>query len=78
MLSLSLGFSHPIDFDLPEGIEAKVVANKITILGSNKELVGFVAAKVRAFRPPEPYKGKGVRYSTEKILRKAGKTGAKK
>jgi large subunit ribosomal protein L6 len=75
---LNLGFSHPIDYKLPQGVEAKVTKNEIVISGINKELVGFVAAKIRSFRPPEPYKGKGVRYSDEVIIRKAGKTGAKK
>ena|SRR3989338_6606330 len=77
-LNLSLGFSHAIDYKLPEGITAKVNKNQIDITGSNKELVGFVAATVRGFRPPEPYKGKGLKYLTETIIRKAGKTGAKK
>lgn len=77
VLNLSLGFSHPIDFALPAGITAKVVKNQIDIEGSDKELVGQVAAKVRSFRPPEPYKGKGVKYTTETIIRKAGKTGKK-
>ena len=77
MLNLNLGFSHPIDFTLPAGITAKVTKNQIDIEGSNKELVGQVASEVRAFREPEPYKGKGVRYTTEKIIRKAGKAGGK-
>lgn len=77
-LNLSLGFSHPVDFALPAGVEAKVTKNVIEIFGSDKELVGFVAAKVRSFRPPEPYKGKGIKYSDEVIIRKAGKTGSKK
>lgn len=74
-LTLNLGYSHPIDYKLPAGIEAKVTKNVIDISGCNKELVGFVAAKVRSFRPPEPYKGKGVKYIDEVIIRKAGKTG---
>ena len=77
-MTLNLGFSHPIDYELPEGVSAKVVKNTIAISRANKELVGFAAAKIRSFRPPEPYKGKGVRYSDEVIIRKAGKTGAKK
>lgn len=77
-LTLNLGYSHPIEYALPEGISAKVNKNVIDISGANKELVGFVAAKVRSFRPPEPYKGKGVKYADEHIVRKAGKTGAKK
>ncbi len=77
-LVLNLGYSHPIEYELPEGISAKVAKNVIEISGASKELVGFVAAKVRSFRPPEPYKGKGVKYSDEHIIRKAGKAGAKK
>jgi large subunit ribosomal protein L6 len=77
-LTLNLGYSHPIDYELPTGVTAKVVKNEIEISGASKELVGFVAAKVRSFRPPEPYKGKGIKYSDEVIIRKAGKTGAKK
>lgn len=77
-LNLSLGYSHPIEYELPKGISAKVNKNVIEISGASKELVGFVAAKVRSFRPPEPYKGKGIKYVDETILRKAGKTGAKK
>jgi large subunit ribosomal protein L6 len=77
VLNLSLGYSHPIDFPLPAGITAKVTKNQIDIEGSNKELVGQVAAKIRSFREPEPYKGKGVKYTTETIIRKAGKAGGK-
>lgn len=77
VLNLSLGYSHPIDFTLPPGITAKVTKNQIDIEGSNKELVGQVAAKIRSFREPEPYKGKGVKYTTETIIRKAGKAGGK-
>ncbi len=73
-LVLTLGFSHPIDYALPEGIEAKVEGNKVTISGINKEMVGQVAAEVRRYRPPEPYKGKGVRYEGEYVRRKAGKS----
>ncbi|MFA7614587.1 MAG: 50S ribosomal protein L6 [Candidatus Caldatribacteriota bacterium] len=77
-LTLNLGYSHPIDFALPQGIEAKVNKNVIEFSGCDKELVGFVAAKVRSFREPEPYKGKGLKYTDETIIRKAGKTGGKK
>lgn len=77
VLNLSLGYSHTIDFPLPAGVTAKVNKNQIDIEGSNKELVGQVAAKVRSFREPEPYKGKGVKYLDEKIIRKAGKAGGK-
>jgi large subunit ribosomal protein L6 len=77
VLVLNLGYSHPINYDLPEGITAKVDKTTINLMGCNKELLGFAAAKVRSFRPPEPYKGKGIRYSDEHIIRKAGKTGGK-
>ena len=77
-LNLSLGYSHPIAYELPSGIKASVVKNIINVSGADKALVGFVAAKVRSFRKPEPYKGKGVRYTDEVIIRKAGKSGAKK
>lgn len=77
-LTLNLGYSHPIDYKLPKGIEAKVNKNVIEFHGCDKELVGFVAAQVRSFREPEPYKGKGLKYTDETIIRKAGKTGAKK
>ncbi|MCT4642266.1 MAG: 50S ribosomal protein L6 [Bacteriovoracaceae bacterium] len=76
-ITLNLGYSHPIEYALPEGVEAKVTKNVIDITGCDKELVGFVAAKIRSFREPEPYKGKGVKYSDEVIIRKAGKTGKK-
>ena len=73
-LSLSVGYSHPIVVEAPDGIEFKVEGqNKVTVTGISKQLVGEVAARVRASRPPEPYKGKGVRYAGEKIRRKAGK-----
>ena len=77
-VTLNLGYSHPIEYSLPDGITAKVIKNQIELDGCNKELLGFVAAKIRSFRPPEPYKGKGVKYLEEVIIRKAGKTGAKK
>lgn len=77
-LELSLGFSHPVIFDIPEGIEIKVdKQTAVSITGASKELVGQVAAKVRGFRPPEPYLGKGVRYVGEHIRRKAGKSAGK-
>ncbi len=77
-LNLALGYSHPIDYPLPEGVTAEVEKQtKITLSGIDKELVGATAAKIRSFRPPEPYKGKGIKYAEERILRKAGKTGAK-
>jgi large subunit ribosomal protein L6 len=77
VLELQLGFSHPINFDIPEGIEIKVDKNIITINGSDKQQVGQVAAVIRGFRPPEPYKGKGVKYTDEVIIRKAGKAAGK-
>lgn len=77
-LELSLGFSHPVVFEIPEGIEIKVEKQTlIAVTGADKALVGQVAAKIRGFRPPEPYLGKGVRYSDEKIRRKAGKSAGK-
>lgn len=77
-LNLLLGYSHPIDYLLPAGIIAEVEKQtKITIKGIDKELVGAVAAKIRSFRSPEPYKGKGIKYTEERIIRKAGKTGKK-
>lgn len=77
VLELALGFSHPINYELPEGVEVSVEKNIITIKGSDKQVVGQVAAEVRGFRPPEPYKGKGVKYVEERIIRKAGKTSKK-
>jgi large subunit ribosomal protein L6 len=79
ILNLSLGHSHPVRFVLPEGIKATVERQTIIRLeGIDKELLGQTAAKIRAFRPVEPYKGKGVRYSGEHIHRKVGKAGSKK
>jgi len=74
VLELQLGYSHPINFDIPEGIEISVDKNIINIKGTDKQQVGQVAANIRAFRKPEPYKGKGVKYTDEHIVRKAGKT----
>lgn len=77
-LELSLGFSHPVVFEIPEGIEIKVEKQTaVTVTGASRELVGQVAAKIRSFRPPEPYLGKGVRYQGENIRRKAGKSAGK-
>lgn len=73
-LKLSVGFSHDVDFALPEGVKAEVNGNEITISGASKQLVGQVAAEIRKIRKPEPYKGKGIRYKDEYIVRKAGKT----
>ena len=72
-LVLSLGFSHPVKFTAPAGITLSVVDNGITIAGTDKALVGQMAAQIRAVRPPEPYKGKGIKYQGEKVRRKAGK-----
>lgn len=77
-LVLSLGYSHPVEIDAPQGIEFKVEANtKLEVKGPDKELVGQVSALIRSKRPPEPYKGKGVKYAEERIRRKAGKAGKK-
>ncbi len=77
VLELQLGFSHPINFEISDTIEIAVDKNIINIKGSSKQEVGQVAAKIRGFRPPEPYKGKGVKYTDEHIVRKAGKTAKK-
>jgi large subunit ribosomal protein L6 len=77
VLNLQLGFSHDINFDIPAGIAMAVEKNVISIKGADKQQVGQIAAEIRSFRPPEPYKGKGVKYSDETILRKAGKTSKK-
>ena len=74
VLNLTLGFSHPIDYELPEGITADTPSQtEIVVKGSDKQRVGQVAAEIRAFRPPEPYKGKGVRYADEIVIRKEAK-----
>ena len=78
VLNLALGYSHPINFELPAGISVEVEKmTKVKVMGIDKELVGQTAAKIRDFRGPEPYKGKGIKYADETILRKAGKTGKK-
>lgn len=74
-VDLTLGYSHPIQFQLPEGISAAVEGNTIKLSGMDKELLGQTAAAIRRLRPPEPYKGKGIKYIEERIQRKAGKTG---
>ena len=77
-LTLSLGYSHPVEMIDPEGVETVLEGqNKITVKGISKEMVGQYAAEIRGKRPPEPYKGKGIKYSTETIRRKVGKTGKK-
>ncbi|MEJ2588124.1 MAG: 50S ribosomal protein L6 [Deltaproteobacteria bacterium] len=73
----NIGYSNPVTFDLPQGIDAAIEKNKVTLTGIDKELVGRTAAKIRGLRPPESYKGKGIKYTDEKIRRKAGKAGAK-
>ena len=74
VLNLSLGFSHPVDYAVPEGIKIETPSQtEVVISGADKQKVGQVAAEIRAFRPPEPYKGKGVKYSDERIVRKEAK-----
>jgi large subunit ribosomal protein L6 len=77
-INFTLGFSHPVVFALPEGVTAEVdpKQTKVVIRGVDKHLLGLTAAKIRALRPPEPYKGKGIKYAEETIRRKEGKTGA--
>jgi len=76
VLNLALGYSHPVEYQLPDGITVEVEKQtRLTVSGIDKELVGATAAKIRSFREPEPYKGKGIKYADERILRKAGKTG---
>lgn len=73
-LNLQLGFSHPVEYDLPDGIEVTTPSpTEVVVAGASKQLVGQVAAEIRAFRPPEPYKGKGVRYADERVRRKEAK-----
>jgi len=77
-LQLALGFSHPVEYKAPQGIKLTAPApTQIVIEGANKEIVGQVAAELRSLRPPEPYKGKGIKYAGEQIRRKAGKAGGK-
>ncbi len=78
VLTLNLGYSHPVEMEDPEGIETTCEGpNKVIVKGISKEMVGQYAAEIRMKRPPEPYKGKGIKYSDEVIIRKAGKTGKK-
>ena len=78
LVEFALGFSHPIEYRAPEGIKLTApTPTSILIDGANKEVVGQVAAEIRGFRPPEPYKGKGIKYQGEQIRRKAGKAGGK-
>ena len=73
-LNLSLGYSHPINYQIPEGVKVTLVENKIVVEGADKQLVGETAAEIRRFRSPEPYKGKGIRYVDERIVLKEGKS----
>jgi large subunit ribosomal protein L6 len=74
---LSLGFSHPVEYTLPEGISAKVDKNLLILSGIDRQRLGAATAEIRSFRPPEPYKGKGIKYVEETVIRKAGKTAGK-
>ena len=77
-LELTLGYSHPVVYEIPQGVDIAIdKQTKISVSGPNRELVGQVAAKIRTFRPPEPYLGKGIKYADEQIRRKAGKSAAK-
>lgn len=79
VLSLNVGKSHPVEMPAPEGVEVQCpTPTQIVVTGPDKEVLGEYAAKIRAQRPPEPYKGKGIRYEDEYVIRKAGKTGSKK
>ncbi len=77
-LKFNIGFSHEVNFKLPEGVTAQVEQNTITVSGISKQQVGQVAAQIRALKKPEPYKGKGIKYADERILRKSGKSGKDK
>jgi large subunit ribosomal protein L6 len=79
MLMFQLGFSHPVAFEAPEGVTLTLEGNnRVIVSGADKEMVGETAARIRRIRPPEPYKGKGIKYAEETIRRKAGKAGGKK
>ncbi len=75
-LTLNVGYSNPVEFKIPKGVNAAVDGNKITLDSIDKDLLGLTAAKIRQVRKPEPYKGKGIRYEDEHIVRKVGKSGA--
>lgn len=77
-LKMNLGFSHEVKYELPQGVNAEVQQNTITISGIDKQQVGQVAAEIRALKKPEPYKGKGIKYEGERIIRKSGKSGKDK
>lgn len=72
-LNLQLGFSHPVSYEVPDGVAVSVEGNAVVVRGASKEQVGQVAADIRSYRPPEPYKGKGIRFSDERIIRKEAK-----
>jgi large subunit ribosomal protein L6 len=74
-LKFNLGFSHDVNYKMPEGVQAQIEQNTITVSGINKQQVGQVAAEIRALKKPEPYKGKGIKYADERIIRKSGKSG---
>jgi len=76
-IEMALGFSHPVKYSAPEDVELKTDKMEITVLGIDKQKVGQVAAEIRALKKPEPYKGKGIKYADEQIIRKAGKAGKK-
>lgn len=76
LVKFSLGYSHPVEFAVPDGVEVKVERNQVTVSGCDRQQVGQVAADIRALRPPDVYKLKGIRYADEKLRKKAGKTGA--
>jgi large subunit ribosomal protein L6 len=76
-VNFTLGYSHPIEFPVPEGVDVKVEGNKITVSGTDRQCVGQVAADIRALRPPDVYKLKGIRYADERLRKKAGKSGVK-
>lgn len=76
VLKLALGFSHPVEMPIPEGIKVSVEENRIRIEGADRQAIGQFASEIRGLRPPEPYKGKGVRYADEHVRRKVGKAGA--
>ena len=77
-LRMNLGFSHEVVYKLPQGVSAKVEQNTVTVSGVSKQQVGQVAAEIRALKKPEPYKGKGIKYADERIIRKSGKSGKDK
>ena len=77
-LKFNLGFSHDVNYELPQGVTATIEGNVITISGISKQQVGQIAAEIRALKKPEPYKGKGIKYIDEKIIRKSGKSGKEK